>query len=318
MRRGLASLASVLALFSQTTPALAECGLSRLTSHADPARTRIYAATRGAPAVYFRSDLDVNTDGASRSYHPDDPRGQGVALNNIGNAISGIWNAAGQRIDCTPRTRACFTRYINTFTAARDAGWRPSGAPRVATEGIIPWRMDAQLGRRVPCTIASGPYRGYFVSQTAFIADSSRAACDQARYLDSLTFNAAVIPRNALWSSIGRRARVGDVVVVRSPANGQIVYGILGDVGPARSIGEGSIAMAAALRRTTVSPTASYRQIRAMALPDAQYLIFPGAGIRGLVRGAITQADIDREGARLFAKWGGEQRLTRCVTLPRA
>jgi hypothetical protein len=288
-----------------------------LTRHSDPQRTRIYSAGQGQPALYFRTDLDVNTDGASRSYHPDDPRGRSLALNNMGNALSGIWNASGQRVDCSPRSGACYTRYIDSFIAARDSGWKTSGVPRVATEGIIPWKMDPQVGRRVPCTIAQGPYRGYFVSQTAFIVDPSRGACDQARYLDSLSFNAAVLPRGANWNSLGRRARIGDLVVLRVPATGRTAYAILGDVGPARSIGEGTIALAAALHQARVSPTASYPEIRAMAMPDVQYLVFPGSNIRTGAGGAVSQAAIDREGERLFRAWGGEERLKQCGSLPR-
>ena len=298
------------------TQQAAACNMTFLKQHTDTAHTRIFSAPQGTASIYFRSNLDVNTDGASRSYHPADPRGQSLALNNMGNAMTGIWNARGQPIDCAPRRGACYTRWISTFVAARDANYNPNGHPRIATRHIIPWRRDAATGWQRPCTIDSGPYRGYFVSQTAFIVDAARPECDQARYLDSLVFNAAVLPRGAVWTSGGRRAAVGDLVVVHSPALGRTRYAIVGDSGPANGIGEGTVALAASLRQASVSPTATYREIRALALPDVQYLIFPGTDIRRLASSAVTPAVIDREGARLFEAWGGVARLQQCATLP--
>lgn len=314
----LAGFAAAAALVAQSAPAAAQCDMALLKSHVDPARTRIYHAGSGEAALYFRTDLDVNTDGASRSYHPDDPRGRTLALNNMGNAMTGIWDAQGRRIDCAPRRGACFTRWIETFVAARDARYNPAGHPRFASRHIIPWQRDSRLGWSVPCTIASGPYRGYFVSQTAFIVDPARAECDQSRYLDSLAFNAAVLPGAAVWMSQGRRARVGDLVVVHWPARGRTRYAIIGDSGPQAAIGEGTIALAASLRETAVSPTASYAEIRSLAIDDVQYLIFPGTDIRRRITGAVTQAAIDREAAQLFGRWGGTARLGRCAPLPRA
>lgn len=317
MRVKIISAAVAFAVVAQPSLAAAQCSMTQLPRHVDPARTRIYAASQGTPSLYFRADLDVNTDGSSRSYHPNDPHGRTLALNNIANAISAIWNGAGQRIDCAPRRGACYTRYIDTFVAARNSDWAVSGHPRVATAGMIPWQHDARLGRRAPCTIQSGPFRGYFVSPTAFVADPSKGECDQARYLDSLAFNAAVLPRNVTWASMDRRARLGDLVAVRSPQSGRVAYAILGDTGPARSIGEGTIALAAALRGESVSPAATYQQVRALALGDVQYLVFAGANIRSLVNGQLTQAAINREGERLLRAWGGAERLAQCATLRR-
>src|SRR5205085_379675 len=243
IKKPIVSLVTVSLLMTQTNVAWAACDMTFLKAHTDPAHTRVYQAAQGEPAVYFRANLDVNTDGNSRSYHPADPLGRSLALNNMGNGMTGIWDARGQRIDCEPRQGACFMRWINTFTAARDAGYDPNGHPRIETYNIIPWRLDEGLGRRVPCTIGSGPYRGYFVSQTAFIVDSSRPECDQDRYLDSLAFNAAVLPKRTIWLSQGRQVAVGDLVVVDAPALGRTRYAIIGDTGPQNGIGEGTIAL---------------------------------------------------------------------------
>jgi len=304
-------------LVSQPSAALAQCNLSPLARHVNPERTRIYAASQGEPTIYFRSDVDVNTDGSSRSYHPADPRGRMLALNNMGNAISGIWDAQGRDIGCAPRSGPCFTRYMNTFIAARDSNWNTSGHPRIATGGMIPWRADPQLGRSAPCTIQTGPYRGHFVSQTSFIVDSSLGECEQARYLDSLVFQAAVLPKRVAWASMGQRAGVGDMVVVYAPATQRIAYGIIGDTGPADGLGEASVAMAAQLRDAAVLPNATYDEIKALAMGDAQYLVFSGRDIRAHISGALAQGRIDQEVQAIFNRWGGMTRLSQCAALPR-
>jgi hypothetical protein len=291
----------------------AECAMVLTQRHIDPAQTPILASRTGVPALHFNADIDVNTDGASRSYHPADPQGRSLALNNIVNAITGAKEADGTPIACAPKRGACFMRYIRAFERARDSRWATSGAPQVSTRYIIPWRMDPALGRRVPCTIASGPFAGFFVSQTSFIVDPSKSECSQDRYLDAMAFNAAVLPGGVNWSSQDRRAAIGDLVVVRAPATGRIAYAILGDAGPRKSIGEVTIALAAQLRGQTVPANASYQQIRALALRDGQYLIFPGTDVRRSIPGAVSQSEIDRLGREIFQRWGGEARLAQCA-----
>lgn len=316
MGRRFAAILSVAALAANPISAAAECGMGSPVRHIDPDRTRIYASPAGIPSIYFHADVDVNTDGSSRSYHPADPRGRNVALNNIGNAISGIWDARGRPIDCAPRRGACFTRYIDTFVAARDSGWNPVGHPRVATDGMIPWKLDSTIGRRVPCTIRTGPYRGFFVSQTSFFVDPSQPECEQSRYIDSLAFQAAVLPKRTNWTSQSQRANAGDLVVVHSPTTGRTAYGIIGDAGPADGIGEASVAMAAYLRNRPVSPNATYQEIKALALDSAQYVIFPGESVRSHIQGPLTQEAINRVVEPVFTRWGGPARLAQCSALP--
>lgn len=275
--------------------------------------TPVYAAPAGEPSLYFHGKLNVNTDGASRSYHPNDPRGKTVALNNVGNAITNIYDAKGKKITCSPRSGACFTRFISTFEAARDAQWNPVGHPRIETDGIIPWQTDPQLGRKAPCLIASGPYKGYFVSQTSKPADATRPTCDQARYIDSLAINAIVLPRKTQWASQGHVAEEFKLVAVRDRATGKIAYAIVGDRGPAGSLGEGSIALAAAMTSTVLSGQETYQQIKALARGTVDYVILNAQDIKVLKPGAVTQAKIDEAGKTAFEAWGGIGRLNACA-----
>jgi hypothetical protein len=256
--------------------------------------------------------MDVNTDGSSRSYHPDDPRGERLAFNNMGNAISRIFNASGQDITCSPRSGACFTRFITTFEAARDSGYAPN-RPRVETAGMIPWRLDTSTGRRVPCTIADGPFKGYFVSQTSLSVDPNKGPCDQGRYLDSLAFNAVVLPRAVNWASQGTPTDDGDLVAVRDVESGRMAFAINGDRGPAKGIGEGTIRLAAALKGVDLRGDEPFEEIKRLVLRDVQYVTFPRNDIRRDAGPAFTQADIDRVGADLFERWGGKARLDECL-----
>jgi hypothetical protein len=259
--------------------------------------------------------MDVNTDGAARSYHPDDPRGKTIALNNMGNALTKIYDANGSDITCSPPTGDCYSRFISTFEAARDANYAPNGVPRVETDRIIPWKLNPTFGWATPCTISSGPNAGYFVSQTAVIVDSSKDICDQSRYLDSLTINANVLPRGASWSSQGIVTDKTDLVVARDRETGEIAFGLNGDRGPADKIGEGSVAFAAALSKKKLSGTETYEEIRKLARPDVDYLIFPTHDVRRILGNDFAQDDIDRIGVEIFEQWGGEPRLLACATL---
>lgn len=317
LSRSICAFALSAVFLSAASPVLAQasCGMARIARHADPKQTSILASTSGEKALYFASDLDVNTDGAARSYHPEDPRGQSLALNNMGNAITRIFDSAGRNITCSPRSGACYTRFIETFEAARDAGYPASGAPRIETARIIPWRMDPRLGRQVPCTITSGPFEGYFVSQTALVVNSQARICDQSRYLDAMKMNAIVLPRGVSWSSQGTVTDGGDLAVVLDEQTGRHAFALVGDRGPAKSIGEGTVALAAALGNKMVPGDANFRTIKRLKREKVHTVIFPTRDVPRLTGGNFTQADVDRLGQEALQAFGGIDRLRACAGL---
>lgn len=292
----------------------ASCDMTFATRHSDKAKTHIYSAEQGEPTLYFKADMDVNTDGAAKSYHPDDPRGKTLAFNNLANAISVIRDKDGNNINCSPRSGPCYTRYMDTFEAARDANYSPD-APQVETRYMIPWKMDEALGHKVPCTIQDGPNKGYFVSQTSVIMKAGADECDQSRYLDSMAINANVLPMRINWRSQGALTDKTDLVIARDMKSGRIAYAINGDRGPANKIGEGSIRLTAQLNGQELTGDETYSDIRKLALTDVEYLIFPKIDIARKMNKNFTQADIDRIGAETFAKWGGTKRLDACKAL---
>lgn len=310
-------LAAAMLAFASEAAHSAECGMAAIGRHKDARQTQIYAASNGVASIFYRANMDVNTDGSPRSYSPQDPRGKNSAFNNMGNAITDIFDRSGNQITCQPRSGACFTRYIETFEASRDAKYDPVGHPRFTTDGIIPWKMDAALGYRVPCTITEGVFKGNFVSQTSISVDPSKSACDQGRYLDSFAFNAVVLPRSVSWSSKGVKTDDGDLVVVRDRVSGKTAFAINGDRGPAKGIGEGTIALTAALHGRRLRGDEPYSEIRSLVLADVEYLTFPADDIRRKVgRGVkFTQSDIDRFGKAVFDDWGGVARLDACSSL---
>ena len=311
--RPTAAFTMILLSLSTTAQSQApQCDLSPFAKHGEAVGGQIRRSQSGLPAIYYQANLDVNTDGSGRSYHPDDPRGAGPAINNMGNAIATAHDAAGQRITCKPRSGACYDRFIKAFEGARDIDYNPRAFPCVSFGGIIPTRMDEKLGWPVPCTNPSGPYQGFFVSQTSAVTNPALGLCDQARYLDALAVNANVLPLGTRWASQGIATDGFDLVIVRDITTGKIEFAVNGDRGPAAKLGEGSVRLAAAFAGKSVAVITNYQQARALARSSVQYLIFPNIDLKRLAGGQFTQADVDRIGAEHFGKWGGEARLRAC------
>ena len=312
------TISNILAFFILTLPlssvsAQDDCGMQLAERHTDAKRTRIWASKSGEHALLFTANLDVNTDGAARSYHPDDPRGKNIALNNMGNAITKIYDSSGENVTCSPRRGDCYSLFISIFEQSRDVGYNPKRHPRFETTNIIPWKLDVNKGWKVPCTIKDGKNKGYFVSQTNLLVDKNRDECDQNRYLDSMSINAIVLPKDAIWASQGVRTDKGDLTVVRNRSNNKIVFAITGDTGPANKIGEGTVALAAALNGVTLTGNESYKEIKKLAVKKVDYLIFPKRDIPRMTGGSFNQEDIDRIGKDVFNAFGGLERVDKCI-----
>lgn len=307
-----ASLITVVLL--QGNAQAVECGMDFRYEHVDARGTNIYQAPEGIPSLFYRADMDVNTDGTPRSYHPQDPWGnEGLALNNIANALTGAYDEfLGPSRYCKPRQGECYESYVNTFIAARDAGYRPD-APWVTTYSIIPWRYDEAVKRAVPCTIQSGPYAGYFVSQTAYPYDASLGLCDQGRYIDSMAINTAVLPGETHWESQGVATDGFDLVVAFDGE--RAAFGINGDRGPSDKIGEVSVRMALDILNIVSRPLRNYQDVKGLALEDVVYLTFPTRDYRRENPGVLTQAQINEWGEAVFGEWGGVPRLQACMEL---
>ncbi|AIR87727.1 glycoside hydrolase family 75 protein [Pseudomonas cremoricolorata] len=301
-------------------PPTVSCAMAPAYTHHGTGKT-IYSASEQIPSLYYRSRMSVNTDGAARSYHPDDPHGKTLAYNNIVNAITSAWDASGHRIDCAKgnareRDKKCYMSYITAFEGARALGFDSSKYPRVLTGNIIPWTKATRGTRSTPCIQLEGDNTGFFVSQTK-VRLGAGDKCNQSIYVDSLTIHAVVYPKNTRWESQGIVTDGGDLVVLRNNKTGKIAYAIHGDTGPENGLGEGSIALTSYLSGKPVAATDTYSHIKHLAVKSVDYLVFPANDVlKHFGRGQpVTQDQIDQYGQAIFSAWGGVARLDACSTL---
>lgn len=130
----------------------------------------------------------------------------------------------------------------------------------------------------------SDPYPGYYVSTTS-LEDKQYAATDPRRYVDSGTVPYVVLPPALL-----KEAKLGDFAAVINESNGRVAYAQVADVGPKDKLGEGSIALAAALGIKS-DPK------RGGVGSGIRYVVFPKSG-NGKPR---SLDEIATEGAKLHA-----------------
>ena len=93
-------------------------------------------------------------------------------------------------------------------------------------------------------------------------------------------------------------AKLGDFCTVFNRKNGKFAHAIFAEVGPAKKIGEGSIALAKMLDVDACPKKGG--------TPNGiAYILFPGSG-NGKPR---SNKDITSESQKLFKAWGGVKRL---------
>ena len=280
----------------------AECHMTQAFMQPDGNAKRGVTAVwsdQESSSLFFIESLNVNTDGTRRSYSVEDFWGEQRALNNLCNAMSD--GCAGLSKD------ALKTRRIVTQQAHAD-GW-PAAQLRQTkiSPAIIPFKDDK------PCPLVDG----FLVSATALHKPRITDVCDISNYVDALTTPALVIPKSP--SEFAKRAKVGDLVVTMVPGAHQPVFAVVGDAGPARELGEGSIALNGKLLGRTSLPT-NYREVRGKGefkgrgwtVPRAIVLIFPGT--RDVGNPFMTPERIDEAAKRRFDTWGGVERLEACAS----
>jgi hypothetical protein len=142
---------------------------------------------------------------------------------------------------------------------------------------------------------AHDPAPGFFVSPTS-LQDPDRRVEDPRRYVNASTIPYIVLP--ALVRDKGG-VRLGDFATVRNRRNGTVSHAIFADGGPRGKIGEGSIALAKALRIPS-SPKHG-----GTVHKEVVYVVFAGSGNRR----PRTKPEIDAKGKQLLEAWGGLERL---------
>lgn len=234
--------------------------------------------------VAFSSQMQVNTDGAPDSYHPDD-----IGITHICNGIS-----VGRNCEWKASCLADFNRAkaegfkgptkICCFAMATT----PNGEP------IIQGALD--------------PKPGYFVSTTALRQPGEKANTPQAQ-LDSNTTSFAVIPKS--WHLTGSPGpKLGDFGVAYRKSTGSLAFFVVGDLGPNRKLGEGSVALHQALGNDPFVMRFGKRRARkSIGGHDVFYVLFPRSAQRGR---KMDTSSIREVGGKLLEDFGGKERLIEC------
>jgi hypothetical protein len=248
--------------------------------------------------LVFASRLRVNTDGAKHSYSVDDFWGKTKAVNSLCNAMSDA---------CRGLSKAQLSARALATEEARRQGWP---AEALAATKLSPSIIPLKEGK--PCPESDG----FLISATALQNRSIQDVCDPTKYLDSSIVPALVIPkreaegRPTQWEQ--RNVGVGDVAVVLSGDGEKTVFAVVGDKGPAKELGEGSIALNGELLGKT-APPANYEEVKGRNgwnVRMAFTLIFPGT--RSEAAPFMTRERIEAKAREAFEKWGGIERLRAC------
>jgi hypothetical protein len=223
--------------------------------------------------ILFQTNLRVNTDGSPLSYHPQDPRGRTMALNNICNGIS-VKRVGSNKNLC----KTAFAEAIKVFEKFRDANFQtvPNGF-RINWKNVIP--AIRENGKDVPCVFKSGEFAGYFGSLTALknglITD--KGECEINDQVNPLAVPALVLASGENpMKAFG--ARLGDLLIAYNPRTQLFTSAVIGDLGPDDNLGEGSVSLNMKLLGTTTPPTNKEETFR-LSIENTKVLIaiIPGS-----------------------------------------
>jgi hypothetical protein len=259
--------------------------------------------------VTFKANVDVNTDGALQSYKVDDlgfflPNGKlqtNSALNTICNGVN-IRRPNHAKLFGAGQCR----QLIKEFKRIRDFGWLKNGENYVEFYAIA----------RVPGTLSPAPAKsrgrpcekdGFYVSQVARAMTPSKPVCDPDHWVDALRIPAIVLPLDQRMKDTG--VALHDLAIIRL-ADGKRVGAIVGDTNP-NKIGEATVIANMRLKGLT-APPANYRTTIGLAIPAAEYVVFPGT--KGLLPNLsnASDPDIQTKAAELFETFNLAQRPRLC------
>lgn len=215
------------------------CPATKAFDFPDPSLT---GPVREGPTktLIFTGKLRVNTDGAPNSYHPFGRKAG--ATNVLCNGLA-VQLPGGARLSAkTDKSCSFITRY---YEPTRDSGWKVQPGFKIDWYAIP--TLPPKDGRYRPCIQQSGPYKGFFVSQTA-ISTGIGDVCDPAHWVNSETIPYITLPR-ASKDFAAYKAKLGDVALVHANLGSgpRWVAAVVADVGNTAELGEGSLALHRAL-----------------------------------------------------------------------
>jgi hypothetical protein len=271
-----------------STAAFADCSLTKEMSfhHAEIGTVQVFRDP-GSKAIAFASQMQVNTDGAPDSYHPDD-----IGITHICNGVS-VGRSCTWKAKCLSDFRQAKAEHfkgptkICFFAMAADT----QGVP------IIQGNTD--------------PKPGYFVSTTALHQPGENLRTPQAQ-LDSNIVPFAVIP--GTWQRSGNPGpKLGDFGVAYRRSNGKSAFFVIGDTGPKNKLGEGSVALHQTLGNDPFMDRFGVRRARkGIGGRDVVYLLFPNSAQFGE---HLDAASIERFASPLLERFGGIEKLKQCAPM---
>ena len=281
------------------------CDMAELFTHLDERGTtnRSIWADSGRQAYLFVDHLNVNTDGTRRSYRVDDF--WGTALPPAPAALNNLCNAMSDNCEGLSKAELRERRIATEQAAAHSWPVKELAATKIGSNMIA-------FKNGKPCTSADN----YLVSATALRKPKITDECDQTNYIDSLTVPAVVIPGSKSWAK-NSNVKVGDLAVAMIPGSMSPVYAVVGDSGPADSIGEASLALNGLLLGKKKEPV-NYQEVlgrepfvgQSWVVPQAIVIFFPGT--RDVSNPFITSDRIKEKAEPIFRSWGGAARLAAC------
>lgn len=316
-------------LLASTISYAAQCDMTEVTIFRDKMSTTrfvkrpIYRSTWNRAATFYLTRLRVNTDGAAKSYHPKDPKGQtGLAINNILNGIA-VSSISGKSIGNAKK--------LDIFARLFAANWKPVPGYRVSMVNVMKRNVPRSrtMGYFVPCIDSLG----YLVSRTSFLRKietvALRNSCRGDYFYDAVTTPHFVLPGGSGLRTInhgaGLNSRIskGDLGVFFYPKTEQIVYAIAADIGPPDKLGEGSVNLDFHLKcvgpnrdpgcKQNPQALDTYASVLTLDIPEGVHaLVFPRSTPRkqfdivgSTIDWPITNQKFKAYAEKLFQKWGG-------------
>lgn len=157
------------------------------------------------------------------------------------------------------------------------------------------WALVTDNGKKSGTPITqkpTDPSPGFYISTTS-LQDSVKDRTNPTRYVDSESIPFFVLPGNSTFG-----AALGDFGVAINPANKKMSACIFADNGPKGKIGEGSIALAAALAIPSSPKNGGVAH-------GIAYVVFGGSKSSW----PLSVAEITAKATAEFKQWGGMSRL---------
>ncbi len=236
-------------------------------------------------ALAFSSQMQVNTDGAPDSYHPDD-----IGITHICNGVA-VGPSCKWKASCSAE-----------FNQAKAEGFRGPTKICFFAMATMPNGLPILQG-------PSDPKPGYFVSTTALKQPGQNAATPRAQ-LDSNQVPFAVIPKS--WHQAGNPGpKLGDFGVAYRKSTEALEFFVVGDLGPNRKLGEGSVALHQALGNDPfVMRFGKRRAAKGVGGRDILYIMFPGTAQPDR---KLDASSIKEVAGKLLEDFGGKERLVACA-----